>query len=118
MRLDGKQAGIVAFAAAALIIAGVGPCLAQDAGTAADCSTYATNRANAENPAGAGAVGGAARGAARGAIFGGIIDGSDGAKKGAAVAGGIGLLRGAANSNQNKQQGYNYYYNECMQGRT
>jgi hypothetical protein len=89
---------------------------AQNSADAANCSTYARNRADSEGGAGRGAVGGAARGAIGGALFGAIIDGSDGAKKGAAVAGGIGAVGGGMRGSRDREAAYNRYYNECMNG--
>ena len=93
------------------------PVLAQsDAGKAADCSTYARNRAESESSAGGGALRGGLRGGVGGALFGAIIDGGEGAKKGAALAGGIGLLRGGIRSSQDREARYQYYYDACMRG--
>lgn len=83
---------------------------------AANCSTYARNRAEMENSPGSGAIGGAARGAVRGALFGAIIHGKDGAKRGAALGGGLGALGGGARAAKDREARYRWYYDECMRG--
>ena len=99
------------------------PAFAQsDSQRAADCSTYARNRSQSEYPAGGGGVGGAVRGAAGGAALGaigGAIAGKagKGAAIGAAVGGGLGMVGGASRAAGQRESNYNYYYNECMQGR-
>ena len=99
------------------------PAFAQsDSQRAADCSTYARNRSQSEYPAGGGGVGGAVRGAAGGAALGaigGAIAGrpGKGAAIGAAVGGGLGMVGGASRAAGQRESNYNYYYNECMQGR-
>ncbi|MDH4230895.1 MAG: hypothetical protein OEW04_02570 [Nitrospirota bacterium] len=94
------------------------PVFAQsDSRRAADCSTYARNRAETEAPAGGGALGGAARGAARGALFGAIVGGGKGAGRGAALGGGLGAVRGGVRSSQQRDASFQYYYDECMRGR-
>lgn len=83
---------------------------------AADCSTYARNRAETEAPRGGGALGGAARGAAKGALFGVIVGGGKGAGRGAALGGGLGAIRGGVRSQEDRQANYQYYYDQCMRG--
>jgi len=94
------------------------PAFAQsDSRRAADCSTYARNRAETEAPAGGGALGGAARGAAKGALFGAIVGGGKGAGRGAALGGGLGAVGGGIRSSQQRDASFQYYYDECMRGR-
>jgi hypothetical protein len=87
-------------------------------GKAADCSTYARNRAESETSAGSSALAGGVRGGAGGALFGAIIGGSKGAKRGAMLGGGVGAVSGGARSSQDRQARYKYYYDECMRGNT
>jgi len=84
---------------------------------AADCSTYARNRAESEVSSGSGALRGGMGGAARGALFGAIIDGGKGAKRGAALGGGLGAVRGGVRSSQEREGRYQYYYDACMRGK-
>jgi hypothetical protein len=86
--------------------------------TAANCSTYATNRAAAEGSGGRGALGGAVRGAARGALFGAIIGGGRGAGRGAALGAGMGMIGGGIRAREARDQSYHYYYDACMHGQT
>lgn len=93
------------------------PVFAQsDSRRAADCSTYARNRAETEAPAGGGALGGAARGAAKGALFGAIVGGGKGAGRGAALGGGLGAVGGSARSSRQRESSYQYYFDQCMRG--
>lgn len=93
------------------------PAIAQaDAQRAADCSTYAKNRSDAESAPGRSALGGAARGAAGGALFGAIIGGGKGAGRGAAVGAGLGAIGGGVRSGYNRQASYQYYFDGCMRG--
>lgn len=86
-----------------------------NAGKAADCSTYARNRAESERGSSS-AMGSGLRGAAGGALFGAIIDGGKGAGKGAALGGGLGVIGGAARGSRDREARYQYYYNACMRG--
>jgi len=104
----------ILMVSAMLLFFSAGSVQAQNAAKAADCSTYAQNRSNAEASTGAGALGGAARGAARGALFGAIIDGGKGAKRGAGAGAGFGALGGAVRTNQDRQALYQHYFNICM----
>jgi len=83
---------------------------------AANCSTYARNRADSEASATPGALGGAARGAAGGAIFGAIVGGHNSAGRGAALGAGLGAVGGAARKSQDREARYRYYYDACMRG--
>ena len=83
---------------------------------AADCSTYARNRAETEAPRGGGALGGAVRGSAKGALFGVIIGGGKGAGRGAALGGGLGAIKGGVQSSRDRESNYQYYYDQCMRG--
>ena len=87
-----------------------------EAERAANCSTYARNRAESEGVAGQSALGNGLRGAVGGALFGAIIDGGDGASRGAALGGGLGLLGGAIKGSRDREAGYQYYYDACMRG--
>lgn len=90
---------------------------AQSAQRQADCSTYARNQSEAQRTSGGGALGNTAHGAIGGAAFGAIVGGGKGARKGAALGGGIGLIRGSARGSREREANYQYYYNQCMQGR-
>lgn len=92
------------------------PGMAYNSGKAADCSTYARNRADSEYPSGGGAIGGAARGAAGGALFGAVVGGSKGAGRGAALGAGMGMLGGGARAAHDRESRYRYYYDSCMRG--
>ena len=93
------------------------PVLAQsDVGKAADCSTYARNRAESESSAGGGALRSGVRGGARGALFGAIIGGGKGAKRGAALGAGLGAIGGGIRSSEDREARYQYYYDACMRG--
>jgi len=83
---------------------------------AANCSTYARNRAETEAPRGGGALGGAVGGAAGGAIFGAIVGGHKGAARGAALGGGLGMVGGAARQSYDREARYQYYFDACMRG--
>ncbi len=87
-----------------------------NAGQAADCSTYARNRAESERSAGRDTLGGGVRGAAGGALFGAIVGGKKGARRGAALGGGLGAVRGGVRSSDRRQMNYQYYYDSCMRG--
>jgi hypothetical protein len=87
-----------------------------DAARAADCSTYARNRSEAEAPAGGGTIGSAARGAAGGALIGAIVGGGKGAKRGAAIGGLAGGVHGSTRTQKQRQSNYQYYYDACMRG--
>jgi hypothetical protein len=94
------------------------PVLAQyDSRRAADCSTYARNKAETEAPRGGDALGGAARGSAKGALFGAIVGGGKGAGRGAALGGGLGAVGGGVRSGRQREASYQYYYDECIRGR-
>ena len=100
-----------------LVLAAAVPAMAQSgAGKAADCSTYARNRAESERSSGGGALRGGVRGGAGGALFGAIIGGSKGAKRGAALGGGLGAIGGGIRSSQDREARYQYYYDACMRG--
>jgi len=94
----------------------VEPALAGRSDRAADCSTYARNRADMEKPAGGGVLRGGLRGAAGGALFGAIVGGRKGAKRGAAVGGGLGAIGGGVRSSKDRQARYRHYYENCMRG--
>ena len=83
---------------------------------AADCSTYARNRAESEGSTGGGAVRGGLRGAVGGALFGAIIGGSRGAARGAALGGGLGLVGGGISASENREARFQMYFQTCMQG--
>ena len=83
---------------------------------AADCSTYARNRAESEGSTGGGALRGGLRGAGGGALFGAIIGGKKAAKRGAALGGGLGAIRGGVRASNDRQANYQYYYDTCMRG--
>lgn len=102
-------------AALLLPLAWAAPATAQSS-RAAECSTYARNRAEMESSTGRGVVGGAARGAIGGALFGAIVGGKHGARKGAAVGGGLGALGGGARAGRDRESRYGWYYDECMRG--
>lgn len=87
-----------------------------DAEKAANCSTYARNRAETESPRGGGALGGAARGAVKGALFGAIVGDGKSAGRGAALGGGLGAIKGSRRSARDREADYRYYYDECMRG--
>jgi hypothetical protein len=83
---------------------------------AANCSTYARNRAESEGSTGGGALRGGLRGAAGGALFGAIIGGRRGARRGAALGGGMGLVGGGISASDNREARFQMYYETCMQG--
>jgi len=85
-------------------------------GKAADCSTYARNRADSESSTAAGALGGAVGGAATGALFGAIVGDSKGARRGAALGAGLGAVGGGVHKSQERESRYRYYYDACMRG--
>jgi hypothetical protein len=106
------------FAAVLLIAALIaGPAMAQSkTQKAADCSTYARNRAESEGSTGGGMLSGGLRGAAGGALFGAIIGGSKETRRGAALGGGLGAIRGGVRSERDREGRYQYYYDSCMRG--
>lgn len=79
--------------------------------TKAEHCDYYARQATANTPTTTGAGRGAMRGAAVGAI-GGAIGGNAGA--GAAIGAGTGAVVGAVRRNNQKQQSYEYYYDNCM----
>lgn len=104
---------------AALLLAPFTPSLAlarSSSRKAADCSTYARNRAESEGSSGSAALRGGVRGAAGGALFGAIVGGGKGAKRGALLGGGLGAVRGGVRSSQDREARYRYYFDACMRG--
>lgn len=107
----------IAFLILGMLQFGTFPSIAQASSEkAADCSTYARNRAETEAPRGGGALGGAARGAAGGALFGAIVGGGKGAGRGAALGGGLGAVKGSRRSARDREANYQYYFDQCMRG--
>jgi len=105
---------------AALLIVQLGSVQAMaqtGADKAASCSTYARNRADAEASSGGGALRGGVRGAAKGALFGALVgDSSKSARRGAALMGGLGAIKGGVEKSQNREALYQYYFDACMRG--
>lgn len=96
---------------------GAVPAMARyEAKKAADCSTYARNRAESEASAGSGALRGAVKGAVGGAVFGAIVGGKKGFKRGAALGGGVGAIGGGMKGSRSRKERYQFYYDACMRG--
>ena len=95
----------------------VAPAMSQSNETkAAECSTYARNRSEAESSPGRGALRSGVIGGAGGAAFGAIVGGSKGAKRGAALGGGLGAVGGGVHSSKEREASYKRYYDACMRG--
>jgi hypothetical protein len=95
----------------------VAPAMSQASGTkAADCSTYARNRSEAESSTGRGALRSGVIGGGGGALFGAILGGSKGAKRGAALGGILGVIGGGVKSSKEREASYQRYFDACMRG--
>ena len=108
--------GLVVIGAVAF---GTGPARAEsESAKAANCSTYANNRASSESSSSRGVLGGAIGGASGGALFGAIIGGRRGARRGAALGGGMGAIGGGAREQDDRAARSRYYYEACMRDQT
>jgi len=97
-----------------VVLAAWAPATAQtSAGKAADCSTYARNRVDSEASGGE-ALRSGVRGGVGGALFGAIVGGKKGAKRGALLGGGLGMLKGGARSERERENLYREYFDACM----
>ena len=69
---------------------------------AANCSTYARNRAEIESSSGGSVMRNGMRGAAGGALFGALVGGSRGARRGAFWGGGMGFVGGGIRASEDR----------------
>jgi hypothetical protein len=82
---------------------------------AANCSSYASNRARQDSSAGT-VLGSTARGAVGGTVLGAIFGGRGGAGRGAGIGAGVGLIGGGIEAENQRNSRFNYYYQACMRG--
>lgn len=85
-----------------------------DADKASDCSTYARNRSESEVSVGGDTLSKGLRGASRGALFGAIVGDRKSSKRGAALAGGLGAIRGGLGATKKREALFKKYYDACM----